>query len=746
MFAKRLLLLVALLVPALPAIGHAGPAAPAATGRPGHAAGTSVVLARSIAGRVVVAGTRVYFVSRDAATGSTALMAYDSVSGATSELGRGRFEVAALAGNDRLLAWIERSQSGSRVQTLEQATRVQRTVLDGAAAGHLVELAVAGEALVYNVDGTHQRGVFAHELDSGTIRRLAGAGSGLVAGAGNVLWTAMHRDSRGAPEWRLMLDRLDGAAPLVLARSAAPFSAYDVGADAAVWSALPPAAERRVWLHRIADGTSEPLSTAAGSFPRLGAGHVVWATEPDGSSTALQSSTLDDGQSVRLRLERRGPIVVWGALADGRVVWSDERAAQGAERQLWLSAMPAAGAATANLAAADGDGDLVAQAARRLCGTPITCGQLAANGQFLVDAGGRWDVRGVQFFLPRFGINAFTFYDRNYWNELAEVDTWLDISRNRLRARLLRIFVELPDGDWQPTSYETVHDFARRAGERGMRLGIVVQNSGDFRMTPERRAWLDGLIGYFAERGATPLIAYISAANEINNWCSRQDCFDQSAAYADAAIAWTSEVAATIKARDPGVLVTVGLSSEVSDSNGLPAVYNFFRRDGSGRTLAGAVDFLSPHNYAGGAYGVYNDIRFSYAYNGPLVLEEFGWTTDPLRVDARFTEGDLSCIGDPWTPACRNTGPFFVEWSLRALREVPYAGGVAWMLADVATKDCASDPSDLWSGLFAAGQGYCGGTRSVAPGQSKATAARVAIFYMADDLSRLVYLPSMRAE
>jgi len=140
---------------------------------------------------------------------------------------------------------------------------------------------------------------------------------------------------------------------------------------------------------------------------------------------------------------------------------------------------------------------------------------------------------------------------------------------------------------------------------------------------------------------------------------------------------------------------------------------------------------------------VYNDLRFTYGYSGPIVLEEFGWTTDPLSDDPRFTEGAPACIGDPWAAACRNTGPFFVEWSLRALREVPYAGGVAWMLADVARKDCAVDPSDLWSGLFAAGEGYCGGTRSVAPGQGKATAARVAIFYSADDLSSLTYMPGV---
>ena len=733
-------MLIALLAPALPVRGQAGPAR----------TDPSTQLADGIVGRPLVEGTRVYFVRRDKRTNFTSITVHDSAAGTTLDLKRGQFEAESLAADGSLLAWIERSEGQTRVQSLDLATRRERTLLDGHAARRVAELALAGQTLVYTAHGTAGSGVFAHVLATGSVRRMAAAGSGLVAGGGHVLWSAAQAAARGS-EWRLYLDRLDGAAPTVLARSTAPFGGYDVAHDAVVWSVLPPAADRRVWLHHLADGTSEPISTTPARFPRLGAGRAVWAVEVAGSGPpALESYGLGDGRRSRLSFDGAGSvrtgsaagpsIATWGMLAGGRVVWTDEQADAGVQRRLWLSELPSAGDKMAGAVVGVSSRDRV-QAARSLCGTPLTCGQLTVNGQYLYDRGGRWNVRGVQFFLPGFGINALTFYDRNYWTALDDVDGWLDIARNRLRARLLRIFIELPEGEWQPTSHETVYDFAQRAAARGMRLGVVVQNSGDFRMTPERRAWLDGLIAYFAERGATPLLAYISAANEINNWCSRQDCFDQSATYADAAIAWTSDVAATVKARAPGVLVTVGISSEVDDSDGLPAVYGYFRSDSSGRSLAGAIDFLAPHNYAGGAFGVFNDLRYTYGYDGPLVLEEFGWTTDPLSDDPRFTEGDPACIADPWTATCRNTGPYFVEWSLRALREVPYAGGVAWMLADVAQKDCASDPSDLWSGLFAAGEGYCGGTRSVTPLQGKATAARVAIFYGADDLSRLTYLP-----
>jgi hypothetical protein len=381
---------------------------------------------------------------------------------------------------------------------------------------------------------------------------------------------------------------------------------------------------------------------------------------------------------------------------------------------------------------------------------PISCGQVRAGADgMLYDAAGRYTPRGVAFFLPQFGINARTLRDGNYAAAQAEgsLDFWLDRAQNGLAANLLRVFVELPfqrdDGTlFTPTSPETLYDFALAAGARGMRLGVVVQNSASWAMTAERAGWLAQTLDLFAARGALPLLAYVSASNEINNYCggSERDCFDGDQAYVDNAIEWSAQLRAVVKARAPQLLVTVGISTEMGDADGTRAAFNFFRPDTRGRTLAQQVDFLAPHNFGGGAQGVFDDIRFA-GYRGPVVLEEFGFPTDPFPRGRFFSEGPLICRTEPMRPECFESAPFFVEANLQALRARPYAGAVAWMLADMDEKNradaCTSLPSDLWTGLFASGGVYCaGGTYSQARGAPKATAVRICLHYTIGDTLR----------
>ncbi|MFO7171250.1 MAG: hypothetical protein DIU80_024740 [Chloroflexota bacterium] len=381
---------------------------------------------------------------------------------------------------------------------------------------------------------------------------------------------------------------------------------------------------------------------------------------------------------------------------------------------------------------------------------PISCGQVRVSGDSLYDDGGRWQVRGVAFFLPQYGINANTLRDDNYAAAKADgsLAYWLDRARDGLGANLLRVFIELPqrrDGAiYTPTSHATVYDFATEAGARGMRLGLVLHNSASWSMTPERAAWITGLIDTFAARGALPLLAYLSASNEINNYCGghERDCFDSAPGvnaqpYVDAAVAWTAQFRAVVKARAPQLLVTVGISTEMGDTDNTRAAFNFFRPDSAGRTLASQVDFLAPHNFGGGAQGIYDDIRF-VGYRGPIVLEEFGYPTDPFPVNRFFTEGPLRCRRAPLSPECFETAPYFVEANIQALRARPYAGAVAWMLADVREKNSddactGGKPSDLWTGLFAIGGAYCaGGTYTRGVGQPKATAVRICLYYTGD--------------
>jgi hypothetical protein len=376
-----------------------------------------------------------------------------------------------------------------------------------------------------------------------------------------------------------------------------------------------------------------------------------------------------------------------------------------------------------------------------------------AAGTILTDDNGAWRMQGVQFFLPQFGINTKTFQTENYAAALADgsLNFWLDKAQSYLRANTLRIFVEMPYRSngvlVTPTDYATLLDFATRADTHGMRLGISLHNSADWNMSAERAAWISGLIDSFSTRGRLASIAYLSADNEINNHCGRggADCFDTDAqydarAYIDGAVGWVAQFRAVVKGRAPQLLVTVGVSTEMADVDGTRGAFNFFRADSQGHTLASLADFLSPHNYGGGAAGIIDDLRYT-GYGGPVVLEEFGYPSDPYPRGATWTEGALACRIAPTQPACALTAPFFVEQNVQAQRIRSYAGGAAWMIADMHEKDSGSactnpdKPFDLWTGLFAIGGTYCeGGTYSRALGQPKATAVRVCAYY-ADDLA-----------
>jgi|GEM_PF-6209667 len=375
---------------------------------------------------------------------------------------------------------------------------------------------------------------------------------------------------------------------------------------------------------------------------------------------------------------------------------------------------------------------------------PDGCGQVRLYGNQLFDHRGIWRAQGVQFFLPAHGINERSFWDARYRAAVADgsLDRWLDLAALRLHPNLLRIFVELPR--WEnnqlitPTDPATVYDFAERAAQRGMRLGIVLHNSADWNMTPERQAWIEELISMFLAEGTLERVAYLNSDNEINNHClpARQfDCFARDPAYREGAIAWAHSLYAIVKARSPQLLVTVGMSTELDSEQQPGGVANYFRPDNGGRTLAAAADLLAPHNYAGGAAAVLADIRQAN-YRGPVLLEEYGFPTDPAPQNSIWTEGPATCRRDPMRPECAETAPYFVELNLRALRSGDYAGGVAWMLADTLEKDrpdaCTSAglPFDLWTGLLAAGTSYCpGGTTTRSEGAPKATAIRVCAYH-----------------
>jgi hypothetical protein len=362
-------------------------------------------------------------------------------------------------------------------------------------------------------------------------------------------------------------------------------------------------------------------------------------------------------------------------------------------------------------------------------------------------------MHGVQFFLPQYGINGKSFRDENYALASSDgsLDLWLDRASGYLHANLLRIFVDLPnrnlDGSvFEPTSYPTIHDIAQRAAQRGMRLGIVVHNSANWTMSPEQSAWIDATLASAIAQGDLARIAYISADNEINNHCSNSggDCFDQgpgynAQVYIDGAVGWTNAVRSIVRARAPQLLVTVGVATELADFDGVRAAFDSFRAASNGRSLATSADFLSPHNYSGQAGPIIDDIRIGQGYAGAVVLEEYGFPTDPAPRNPLWSEGPLSCRLAPFNIECRNTAPYFVALSTSTLATKSYAGGVAWMLADMREKNVTNActqpnvPFDLWTGLFAIGGAYCaGGTYHRGDGQPKATALLVCVLHTGD--------------
>jgi len=660
-------------------------------------------------------------------------------------------DLAAAAGR---AAWVERDAEGYvGITSADLRTGAVSRILTFP--GHPASSTVAlDQNTLYYVDPTPgHTGLFARDLTTGFERLVSTNGQRPVARGGALLWTeARPAGVRGRWLWSLHLQTAAGRR-IVLAERAAGYrglAGYDVDGERVVWAFEASSGDARVYLYDTATEITTVVPSSASAAPHIRGRSVVWPVASVGPGQPprwlVQSYDLETGALQPIVDASSAALTVAGIAGTELVLAVADNTEEGLPT-LYASDMRMRGVRFATLPSA--------AAVRGSCDpVRLICGQVRAAGATLVDDGGAWRMQGVQFFLPQFGINSKTFRTGDYAAALSDrsLDFWLGKAQDYLRANTLRIFVEMPYRDSNgalvtPTDYATLFDFAARARARGMRLAVSLHNSADWTMSAERASWITGLIDYFAARGGLETIAYFSADNEINNHCGRAgaDCFDSDAgydagAYVDGAIGWVARFREVVKSRAPQILVTVGVSTEVRDVDQTRGALNFFRADSQGRTLASLVDLLAPHNYAGGAAAVVDDIRHG-GYAGPVILEEFGYPTDPYPRGTTWTEGAPVCRADPTLSQCAMTAPFFVETNIQALRLKSYAGAAAWMLADMREKDTASacaDPSkpfDLWTGLFAVGGTYCaGGTYSRALGQPKATAVRVCAYY-ADNLA-----------
>jgi len=389
---------------------------------------------------------------------------------------------------------------------------------------------------------------------------------------------------------------------------------------------------------------------------------------------------------------------------------------------------------------------------------PTQCGQIYKSAKFLYDCHGRWSPKGVQFFHPDFDGNNKTFYDGNYTARVNDgsIDYWLDKAQ-ALGSNMLRIYVQLPnhslpptDEQYNPTSVGTIGDFARRANLRGMRLDVVLHNSSRFVMKPEQRQWINDFISYFnSNRNSdnppydpyrlNAAIAFVNLDNEINNQCARidgqppYDCYRSwpgvpqadTDYYVYIANRWALEFSSIFKDRGSPILLAVGLSSETTESGGFQAVDVFYMASSSGR-LVDMVDILAPHNYTGFADRVRSRVRDYWGYQGPVVLEEFGFGTDQKLEKPELDEGPEVCRSNPYDSGCVNKAPYFTEVNANTVRTSDYAGASAYSLVDSRAKSCNS--SSGYTGLYVFGNGYdCPdpGTHTHGDGNLKTTGSRV---------------------
>jgi hypothetical protein len=713
------------------------------------------LLTGALVGEPAAAGRYIFWKERDA--DQLTIYGYDLASRTRFPLAQPADPTSALASDGVVLAWtvLDRDERTLAIHSYDPRSGAVSKLATGI--GGASEIAIDRGWLYYTDSTLNHRGLFAREIAGGREQLVSPAGRRPVAADGALLWSEEQPNGVGRiSTWSLHLRTRDGRHhDTMIAAGAAGyggFSGYDVSGDAAVWAFAEGAPDTSVQVFNLADGARSMLGQT-GIQPQIDGDSVVWTERASaGPGTdqrwSMRAYSLASGQATTLVAPGTAAIVGHGIAGDRTVTLMVRRGAAGVATELHLLGPEVRG--------------LRFEAATRIAGAPAacdpalpsSCGQIRAlPDATLADDGGRWTMRGVQFFLPQHGINGKTFRDDNYAAALADgsLDFWLERARGYLRANMLRVFVDLPATSIvsgtttviTPTSYSTLHSFATEANARGMRLGLVLHNSADWEMTAARAGWIAGLLDYFAARGSLPMLAYLNADNEINNHCANGggDCFDagpgfDAQAYVDGALEWVAQFRSLVKQRAPQMLVTAGISSEMIDMDLTRPAFNFFRPDSQGRNLAGLIDFLAPHNYTGGATAIINDLRIGTAYRGVVVLEEFGFPTDPRPRDPSWTEGPIQCWANPLLAECRATAPFFVETNLRAQRDGGYAGGSAWMLADMREKDTSSACADpkksfaLWTGLFAIGGTYCeGGTASRGAGQPKATALRVCIAY-----------------
>lgn len=708
-----------------------------------------------------------------------------------------------LTSDGQTLAWIARSPEGSHIQGYNITTK-QRFMIMAPTHRQAIDSAVLVDGVLYYANhASGGGGIYAIQIATGEKHQISPEGYGLVASNSTLLWTEHQVLDRVVQEKSLHMRNMDTGQETVVVTfdGNAYFTGYDASHDTVIWS-LFPGRDPRVYMRDLSRSISTTTlldPSGFGAYPVMHGNMVAWlAASPTGDlkKGAIKTYNLDTGE-ISIVLREGSSLRTRDLLEGNRLVFTSENSLT-SKSALYIGDLSQLD--VTSLGHPDTNATDIPDGQNE--GTAFG-GQVFVAGRHLsiqTDPGKtqRWPVHGVQFILPDYEIDGETFTD----DALAATGPitqggdssrafWLQKTEDRLHTQALRIFVPMPgerhNEHGNRVTPQNIYDFAQEARTHNMRLGVVIHNSPDFEMTSEKEQWLRELIQVFKGNNATNLIAYINADNEINNHCdeSYQDCYHikWDTTYGFKANAWVKSVANIVNDEDPGILVTVGMSTELTNTVQV-AVNNYLLAQSDGTstiTLTDVVDFIAPHNYGGGAFGVWEHAEAGYS--GPVVLEEYGYPTDPFVAGSEPSEfrleGPPECRIDPWvlnedgtgytTQNCDRTATGFVETSARALGADPrtdYAGGAAFMLVD--TKATARDnfdfpddcsnleaTADYFTGLFAIGQeddeNYCepGGTQTRGFGDLKFTGFRVCMYhtdYRLTECEPPLYLPLIRKE
>jgi hypothetical protein len=745
---------------------------------------------------------------------------------------------ASLASDGATLAWLETGDAPQHILAYDISTQYTYTLPVRSADGSIADLALHRGVLYYWDHTPARRGIFAYDLASGIERRISllprPTGQGRLAVADEVIVWSEY----GASGASLAMRHLAAGAPERIVVQGQPWSGtiagFGVTGDSIIWSF---ALEQQVWLYSISRGTRQVISVGAASRPIIKGSLASWNVRF--SNQRRQSIAIYDlaSRSLATLVDADAPYAETQAIDDaGNVIFTVDRR-PALQQELYIASGTARALHVAESASAD--------VPFRPPGQPLGpgSGQVRVKGkQLVLDAASRpWAVNGVQLILPSHGINGGSFSAATLDDPLATAERreWLERAE-QIGVQTIRIYLDMPgDAHLVPAPRpEQIYAFARNElAPRGMRLALVIHNSGQFDDPDGRKmAWLRALLDRFGGlssarapgQGAgwhppidrTYLLAYINADNEINihrhavdamipgsPYCRPddptipqidEDCFDhpnpeQRRRYIQAALGWVALVRGTVKQHRTGqrVLVTAGMSVDLEKDilgDGRSAALNYFIRIAGedGRrlpSLADLVDFIAPHSYTAQPYWeivepIERDQPF---FAKPILLEEFGYPTDPIAqpdpqrpAEYKDTSLNLRMLADgslrlvpnrQGLPAgedvnklcrylpklgsfgdspkrCNPSAPYVVQMNLEAIFDLRYmAGGIAFMLADSNEKDdhrkqCYAAETqqqlskNLFSGLFATNSSYrCGGTVNVGRGQIKNTGYRVCVAY-----------------